>query len=61
MDKKTFEKELQKDRELAGYSQEKLAECVGCSAIFISYVERREKSPSLDTLIKISNAQERFG
>lgn len=45
MDKKTFGKELQKYRELVGYSQEKLAEYVGCSAIFISYVERGENPP----------------
>ena len=37
MDKKAFGKELQKYREQAGYSQETLAECVGCSSIFISY------------------------
>lgn len=35
MDKKAFGKELQKYREQAGYSQETLAECVGCSSIFI--------------------------
>ena len=55
MDKKAFGKELQKYREQAGYSQETLAECVGCSSIFISYIERGVKSPSLNTLICISN------
>ena len=55
MDKKSFGKELQKYRERAGYSQENLAEYVDCSAIFISYMERGIKSPSLDTLVKLSN------
>lgn len=52
MDKKSFGKQLQRYRERAGYSQEALAELVECSTIFISYIERGEKSPSLDTLIK---------
>ena len=56
MDKKAFGKQLQKYRERAGFSQENLAEVIGCSTIFISYIERGIKSPSLDTLIKLSNA-----
>ena len=56
MDKKSFGKQLQRYRERAGYSQEALAELVECSTIFISYIERGEKSPSLDTLIKLANA-----
>ena len=56
MDKKALGKELQKYRERAGYSQETLAEVINCSAIFISYIERGVKSPSLDTLIKLANA-----
>ncbi|MCI8829559.1 MAG: helix-turn-helix transcriptional regulator [Lachnospiraceae bacterium] len=56
MDKKAFGKRMQKYREQAGYSQEGLAEKIECSTIFISYMERGEKSPSLDTLIKLVNA-----
>lgn len=56
MDKKLFGKNVQKYREKSGYSQETLAELVGCSTIFISYIERGEKSPSINTLIKLSNA-----
>ena len=56
MDKKAFGKQLQRYRERAGYSQETLAEEIGCSTIFISYIERGEKSPSLDTLVKLTNA-----
>ena len=43
-------------RERAGYSQEKLAEIIECSTIFISYIERGVKSPGLDKLMKIANA-----
>lgn len=56
MDKKAFGKLLQKYREEAGYSQEKLGEKISRSTIFISYMERGEKSPGIDTLIQISNA-----
>ncbi|MDO4293624.1 MAG: helix-turn-helix transcriptional regulator [Eubacteriales bacterium] len=56
MDKKLFGKQLQQYRERAGYSQEALAERIECSTIFISYIERGEKSPSLDTLLKLANA-----
>lgn len=55
MDKRAFGKRLQKYREKSGYSQELLAEKIGCSTIFISYMERGEKSPSINTLIKLSN------
>lgn len=56
MDKKAFGKRLQKYREEAGYSQEKLGEIISRSSIFISYMERGVKSPSIDTLILIANA-----
>lgn len=55
MDKKAFGKQLQRYRERAGYSQEALAEQIECSTIFISYIERGEKSPSLNTLVKLAN------
>lgn len=56
MDKISFGKRLQKYREEAGYSQEKLAEKTKRSSIFISYMERGQKAPSVDTLIQLSNA-----
>lgn len=55
MDKKLFGKQLQKYRELAGYSQEDLAEKIDCSSIFISYIERGQKAPSVNTFIKLVN------
>lgn len=39
MNRKSFGKQLQKYRERAGYSQEKLAEKIECSTIFISYMQ----------------------
>ncbi len=56
MDRKSLGNQVQKYRERAGYSQEKLAEIIDCSTIFISYIERGVKSPGLNKLIKISNA-----
>lgn len=53
---KSLGKQIQKYRERAGYSQEKLAEIIECSTIFISYIERGVKSPGLDKLMKIANA-----
>ena len=58
MDRKSFGKRMQKYRELLGYSQESLAEMIDSSTIFISFMERGEKSPSLDNLIKLANALE---
>ena len=55
MDKKMFGKQLQKYRELAGYSQEDLPEKADCSTIFISYIERGQKSPSLKTFMNLVN------
>lgn len=43
-------------RKKAGFSQEKLAENAGLSAVFISRVERGKESPSLDSLVKIAQA-----
>lgn len=55
MDKELFGAQLQKYRELAGYSQEDLAEKVDCSTIFISYIERGKKSPSLKMFMNLAN------
>lgn len=58
MNKKSFGRRMRKYRELLGYSQESLAEIIECSPIFISTLERGEKGPSLDTLIKLANTLE---
>lgn len=43
-------------RKEAEFSQEKLAEKAGLSAIFISRIERGVESPSVDNLLKIAKA-----
>ena len=43
-------------RKANGMSQEDLAEKTGLSANYIGMVERGEKTPSLETLIRIINA-----
>ena len=42
-------------RQAKGITQEKLAEIVDVSGSYIGYLERGEKSPSLDLLFKIAN------
>ncbi|MCL2342719.1 MAG: helix-turn-helix domain-containing protein [Firmicutes bacterium] len=56
MDMKKIGKQIQKYRDAAGVSQEKLAEQIGVSAIFISYIERGTRQPSLENFINIANA-----
>lgn len=43
-------------RKLQSFTQEKLAEMAELNATYIGQIERGEKSPTLDTLGKISNA-----
>ncbi len=43
-------------RKEAGFSQEKLAEKADLSTVFISRIERRAESPSVDNLVKIARA-----
>ncbi len=56
MDQKSIGHLIQKYREKAGLSQEQLAEAAGLSAIFISFIERGVKKPSLDKFVEIVNA-----
>ena len=55
MDVKKIGSRIQKYRDAAGLSQEKLAEQTGVSTIFISYIERGTRQPSLESFIKIAN------
>ena len=45
---------IKKYRKLKGLSQESLALCGSINRSFIGHVERAERKPSIDTLIKIS-------
>lgn len=55
MDQRSIGLLMQQYREKAGLSQEQLAEAVGLSAIFISFIERGVKKPSLDKFVEIVN------
>lgn len=49
-------KRIKTARERAGYTQEKFAEIIDRSVQFISDLERGKFGPSIQTLIRISNA-----
>lgn len=48
-------KNIQKLRRSYGYTQEKLAEAIDCSARYISDIEQDKSKPSYENLIKICN------
>lgn len=47
---------LRKIRENKGLTQEKLALNAGLNRAYIGYIERGERNPSTDTLVKIAKA-----
>ncbi|WP_050551806.1 helix-turn-helix domain-containing protein [Clostridium tunisiense] len=51
-------KRIKNAREIKKLTQEKLAEIIGVSTVYISHLEIGSKTPSLETLIKISNVLE---
>lgn len=48
-----FIENLKRERKKSGYSQERLAELIGCSPKYISALEIGKRFPSLDTLQKL--------
>ena len=56
MERNLIGKQIQKYREQAGLKQEELAELIGKSPIFVSYMERGIRKPGLDTLLTLSEA-----
>ena len=48
-------KNLQQIRKSYGYTQEKLAEAIECSARYISDIEQDRAKPSYENLVKICN------
>ena len=56
MERNLIGKQIQKYREQAGLKQEELAELIGKSPIFVSYMERGIRKPGLDTLLSLSEA-----
>ena len=55
MDQKAIGKRIKSAREKKGLTQEQLAEQVNLSPMHISVIERGNKLPRLETLIKIAN------
>lgn len=53
---KAFGKRVAELRRNAGYSQERFAFKCGVERAYIGVVERGEKSPTLNTIVKIANA-----
>lgn len=58
LNKKLLGKRIKQSRENKHLTQEKLAEMIGLSTFYISRLENGCKTPSLDTIIKISNTLE---
>lgn len=51
-------KRIRETRKQRGLSAEELAEIADLSTVYISYIENAKRKPSLESLIKISNALE---
>ncbi|NPV93468.1 MAG: helix-turn-helix transcriptional regulator [Firmicutes bacterium] len=47
---------IREERKRAHLTQEQLAEKVGCNESYIGQVERGEKNPSLEVVVRIANA-----
>lgn len=56
MDARKLGKEIKKKRRLAALTQEQLAEKTDLSVTYIGMLERGERIPGLETLIKIADA-----
>jgi transcriptional regulator with XRE-family HTH domain len=56
LNKKLLGKRIKQARENRKLTQEKLAEIIGVSTVYVSHLEIGSKLPSLETLVKISNS-----
>lgn len=55
MDYSLLGRRIRDERKKRTYTQEQLAELVGVSDAYIGQIERGERNPTLETLIKIAN------
>lgn len=53
---KVLGKKIQKQRKVAGYTQEELGDKVGISRAYMGYIEQGRYAPSLEVLEKIAKA-----
>lgn len=56
MDYKKLGKRIKEQRLKKNLTQEKLAETVNLSSVYISHIENASTKPSLETLVNLSNA-----
>lgn len=49
-------KRIREERQRARLTQERLAELAGCNETYIGQIERGEKDPSLNIVVRIANA-----
>jgi len=55
MDYKILGENIKKSRKMRNLTQEKLAEYIDLTPVFISHIENASRIPSLETVCKISN------
>lgn len=58
MDYVLLGKQIRKQRQSMGWTQERLAEAIGVSTSFIGHIERGTRKASIDTLVEIANAMD---
>ena len=56
MDYLLLGKQIRKQRQSMGWTQERLAEAIGVSTSFVGHIERGTRKASIDTLVEIANA-----
>jgi len=58
MDYVLLGKQIRKQRQSLGWTQEELAEAIGVSTSFIGHIERGTRKASIDTLVEIANVMQ---
>ena len=58
MDYALLGKQIRRQRQNMGWTQEQLAEVIGVSTSFIGHIERGTRKASIDTLVEIANAMQ---
>lgn len=56
MDRKALGKRIRTERQQMHLSQEQLAEIIGVSSTYVGFIERGERSVTLEKIIQIANA-----
>lgn len=56
MDRKALGKKIRAERQQLNLTQEKLAELIGVSTTYVGFIERGERTVTLEKIIQIANA-----